>query len=42
LLGADINFEDSMQQTPLFEACGNGYIDVVNYLVELGTNVNKE
>jgi len=39
--GININKGNSNNATPLYIACQNAHIDVVKYLVENGTNINK-
>ena len=38
----DINKEDKDGWTPLFNACLDGHITIVKYLVELGADINKQ
>ena len=40
--GADINKDDKDGFTPLFDACSNGNIHMVRFLIENGANINKQ
>ena len=38
---ADVNYyAQPPHSTPLFEACDNGYLDIVQYLLETGSDIN--
>ena len=41
-LGANINKENIVGETPLFEACSSGNEHLVKYLIKLGADINKE
>ena len=40
--GLDINKENILGITPIFNACGSGNLNLVKYLVELGVDLHKE
>jgi len=41
-IGVNINKESKNGNTPLFDACRSGNLNLVKYLVEIGENINKE